>query len=307
MTESNSKHSKRRVNGVLLFDKPLGISSNTALQQVKRLYHAQKAGHTGVLDPLATGLLPICFGEATKFAQYLLDADKAYTATVYLGKATSTGDAEGEVIEKSDVIPDENTFQAACQAFLGEIQQIPPMYSALKHQGRALYDYARRGIHIDRPPRDVVIHQIQIQSFRQPETVLDIKCSKGTYIRTLAEDIARHAGTVAHLTALRRTATAGFDIQNAYDWHTLENLNQEALDALLLPCDAGLRHLPEIILDNAQIQALQQGKKVAFHINQSIISSFRVYNHEKRFIGLVQYVSGSLKAQRLMSTEAERC
>ncbi|MBO7081544.1 MAG: tRNA pseudouridine(55) synthase TruB [Neisseriaceae bacterium] len=307
MTESNSKHSKRRVNGVLLFDKPLGISSNTALQQVKRLYHAQKAGHTGVLDPLATGLLPICFGEATKFAQYLLDADKAYTATVYLGKATSTGDAEGEVIEKSDVIPDENTFQAACDAFLGEIQQIPPMYSALKHQGRALYDYARQGIHIDRPPRDVVIHQIQIQSFRQPETVLDIKCSKGTYIRTLAEDIARHAGTVAHLTALRRTATAGFDIQNAYDWHTLENLNQEALDALLLPCDAGLRHLPEIILDNAQIQALQQGEKVAFHTNQSIISSFRVYNHEKRFIGLVQYISGSLKAQRLMSTEAERC
>lgn len=205
-----SSASKRALSGVLLLDKPVGVSSNTALQKARRLFGAQKAGHTGVLDPLASGLLPICFGEATKFAQYLLDADKAYTATMKLGEATTTGDAEGDIIATSDCAVSAEAFQAACTRFTGPVRQVPPMFSALKHEGRPLYEYARKGIVIERKPRDICIHAIDIEVFSPPLARIAVRCSKGTYIRTLSEDIAKHIGTFAHLTALRRTATAGF-------------------------------------------------------------------------------------------------
>ncbi len=205
-----AKPTKRPVNGVLLLDKPEGLSSNTALQKARRLFRAEKAGHTGVLDPLATGLLPVCFGEATKFAQYLIDADKAYTATLKLGEASSTGDAEGEIIATARADISLSEFQTACQALTGDIRQVPPMFSALKHEGKPLYEYARKGIVIERKARDITIYSIDITEFDAPKAVIDVRCSKGTYIRTLSEDIAKHIGTFAHLTALRRTETAGF-------------------------------------------------------------------------------------------------
>ncbi|MDO5685841.1 MAG: tRNA pseudouridine(55) synthase TruB [Neisseria sp.] len=296
---------KRRLNGVLLLDKASGVSSNTALQQVRRLYRAEKAGHTGVLDPLAGGLLPICFGEATKFAQYLLDADKAYCATLKLGEQTATGDAEGEIIAHTDHMPSLDTFQAACNAFLGEIEQIPPMYSALKHQGRALYDYARQGITIERQPRRVSIHALHLRAYAPPVARLDVTCSKGTYIRTLAEDIARHAGTLAHLSALRRTATAGFRLEAAHEFAYLQGLDETERDALLLPCDSMLPHIPAITLPESDIVRLQCGQTVHWTENNAIISVFRVYNAQKTFIGLAQTGTGCLKALRLMSTEAK--
>ena len=305
MTDAKIKN-KRRINGVLLLDKAVGLSSNAALQQVRRLYNAQKAGHTGVLDPAASGLLPICFGEATKFAQYLLDADKTYIATLRTGASTDTGDAEGVITQTCDFLPDEQTFQAACNDFLGESEQIPPMYSALKYQGRALYDYARSGIEIERKSRLIHIKNIEILSFRLPEIILSISCSKGTYIRVLAEDIAKKAGTLAHLTALRRTATAGFIIEQAHSYEKLNTLNEQELDNLLLPCEAGLTHLPEMILPDKDICALQQGKILQVYENQDIMRPFRIYTSKKRFIGLAQNFSGILKPLRLMSTEAER-
>ena len=243
------KPPKRKISGVLLLDKAVGISSNTALQQVRRLYRAEKAGHTGVLDPLAGGLLPVCFGEAAKFAQYLLDADKAYTAALQLGTATATGDAEGEVVAsgRSDVSAAE--FQAACAALTGAVRQVPPMFSALKHEGRPLYEYARKGIVIERKPRDIVIRRIDIREFAPPHAVIDVSCSKGTYIRTLAEDIAKQLGTYAHLTALRRTASAGFSVDDAHTYDQLSALTEAERDALLLPCDAMLAHLPRLNAD----------------------------------------------------------
>ena len=238
-----AKPSKRPVCGVLLLDKPLHLSSNTALQQARRLYRAEKAGHTGVLDPLATGVLPVCFGEATKFAQYLLDADKAYTATLKLGEASTTGDAEGDIIAtgRSDISLSE--FQAACTALTGNIRQVPPMFSALKHNGKPLYEYARQGITIERKPRDITIRQITVQDFAPPHATIAVQCSKGTYIRTLAEDIAKQLGTYAHLTALRRTATAGFDIAQTHTLDALAALSEAERDALLLPCDALMHYL----------------------------------------------------------------
>ena len=229
-----SKPPKRPINGVLLLDKPQGVSSNTALQQACRLYQAEKAGHTGVLDPLATGLLPICFGEATKFAQYLLDADKAYFATLKLGEATTTGDAEGDIIDTARADISLAEFQAACQALTGDIRQVPPMFSALKHQGKPLYEYARQGIVIERKPRDITIQSINIIEFAAPQAVIDVHCSKGTYIRALARDIGEALGSGAYLTALCRTRVGDVrieecieldDFQSWLDGQTIENNN----------------------------------------------------------------------------------
>ena len=303
----NTKPPKRPVNGVLLLDKPQGLSSNTALQKARRLYRAEKAGHTGVLDPLATGLLPVCFGEATKFAQYLLDADKAYTATLKLGEASSTGDAEGEIIAtaRADISPEE--FQTACQALTGAIRQVPPMFSALKHEGRPLYEYARKGIVIERKARDITIYSINVEAFDAPQAVINVRCSKGTYIRTLSEDIAKHINTFAHLTALRRTETAGFTIAQSHSLEALEALSEAARDALLLPCDALVQHLPCITLDGESVKMLKFGQQPEFHtVNLSADTPIRVYSENGEFIGLADYLADKsrLKAVRLMNTAA---
>ncbi len=298
------KPQKRPLNGVLLLDKASGLSSNSALQQARRLYRAEKAGHTGVLDPLATGLLPICFGEATKFAQYLLDADKAYLATLRLGQATDTGDAEGNITATSNTPVSQTDFQAACEQHLGEQQQLPPMYSALKHQGKPLYQYARQGIEIPRQPRSVRIHSIRILHFQPPQAEISVACSKGTYIRTLAEDIARSAGTLAHLTALRRTATAGFHIEHSHSLAELTPLSEAERDALLLPCDALVQHLPAHTLPEHTIRALRFGQNPAAPQGLPENAPLRIYSETGRFIGLAAAQSGHLKAVRLMNTQA---
>ena len=304
MTTATTRPPKRPVHGVLLLDKPLGISSNTALQRARRLYRAEKAGHTGVLDPLASGLLPVCFGEAAKFAQYLLDADKAYTATLKLGEATTTGDAEGDIIAtaRSDIAL--NEFKQACTALTGAIRQVPPMFSALKHEGKPLYEYARQGITIERKARDITIYQINISDFAPPFATLDVRCSKGTYIRTLAEDIAKHIGTFAHLSALRRTTTAGFSVANAHTLDHLAELDENARDALLLPCDALVAHLPRIDVSADTARDVHCGRLPAWTGAAPAHTPLRAYAPCGGFVGLVSYspAHGTLKAVRLMST-----
>ena len=306
ITAPKPKLPKRRLNGVLLLDKPQGLSSNTALQQARRLFAAEKAGHTGVLDPLATGLLPVCFGEATKFAQYLLDADKAYSATLKLGEATSTGDAEGEVVATARADMDLAEFQAACAALTGSIRQVPPMFSALKHEGKPLYEYARKGIVIERKARDITIYQIDITAFAPPAAQINVLCSKGTYIRTLSEDIAKHMGTLAHLTGLRRTATAGFDIAQSHTLEDLAALNETGRDALLLPCDVLVQHLPRLVLTPEQVKLLKFGQKPASTV-LAADTPWRAYSEQGEFVGLVAYLprEGCLKAVRLMNTAAD--
>lgn len=300
----NPKSSKRAISGVLLLDKPVGISSNLALQKARRLFNAEKAGHTGVLDPLASGLLPVCLGEATKFAQYLLDADKAYTATLKLGEATTTGDAEGEIIDVADKIIELIDFQAACAALTGEIRQVPPMFSALKHEGKPLYEYARQGIVIERKPRDITIYQIDIIEFNFPKAVIDVRCSKGTYIRTLSEDIAKKINSFAHLTALRRIATAGFEIEQTHTLDKLSHLSESERDALLLPCDALVQHLPRVDLDDDSVKKLRFGQTVPFSGSLKSNTPVRAYGLAGEFAGLVEYFNhhDCLKAVRLMNT-----
>ena len=306
ITAPKPKLPKRRLNGVLLLDKPQGLSSNTALQQARRLFAAEKAGHTGVLDPLATGLLPVCFGEATKFAQYLLDADKAYSAMLKLGEATSTGDAEGEVVATARADMDLAEFQAACAALTGAIRQVPPMFSAIKHEGKPLYEYARKGIVIERKARDITIYQIDITAFAPPAAQINVRCSKGTYIRTLSEDIAKHMGTLAHLTGLRRTATAGFDIAQSHTLEDLAALSETGRDALLLPCDVLVQHLPRLVLTAEQVKLLKFGQKPASTV-LAADTPWRAYSEQGEFVGLVAYLprEGCLKAVRLMNTAAD--
>jgi len=241
---------RRAVHGVLLLDKPLGVSSNGALQQAKRLFRAEKAGHTGTLDPLATGLLPLCFGAATKFSQASLDADKAYRATLKLGITTSTADGEGEVLRERPVAVSREQVDAACRSFIGEIAQVPPMHSALKHEGRALYSLARVGIEVERAARPVTIHAIAIVEWRHDTLVIDVRCSKGTYIRTLAADLGEALGCGAHLAALRRTASGALSIADAHTLDSLAALDEDARDALLLPADTLLADWPEVRLDD---------------------------------------------------------
>ncbi|UOP05237.1 tRNA pseudouridine(55) synthase TruB [Conchiformibius kuhniae] len=299
----NPKPPKRRINGVLLLDKPVGISSNAALQRARWLYRAEKAGHTGVLDPLASGLLPVCFGEAAKFAQYLLDADKAYTAALRFGAATATGDAEGEIVATARSNIDRAEFQAACAALTGRIRQVPPMFSALKHQGKPLYEYARQGIVIERKAREIEIYQIDIQEFSPPDAVIGVHCGKGTYIRTLAEDLAKQTDTFAYLTALRRTATAGFSVRQAYTLDALAALDETARDALLLPCDALVAHLPRIDVDDTAADDLRCGRLAVWTGAAPPHTPLRTYDTAGRFVGLAAYAPerGCLKAVRLMS------
>lgn len=295
---------RRKLDGVLLLDKALGISSNHALQAARRLYRAEKAGHTGTLDPLATGLLPLCFGEATKFSGELLNADKRYVATVQLGLTTDTADAEGSVLQCRPVTSSLADVEAALAAFVGELDQVPPMYSALKRDGRPLYEYARAGIEVDRAARRVSIHELRLlhgqADFASGRFVFEVHCSKGTYVRTLAADIGDRLGCGAHLAALRRTGIGALDVAQAYSLPMLESLSAEARDALLLPPDSLLASLAEARLDVADAARLRHGQAVRWSGEEG--SRLRVYDAERCFIGICrQSADGWLQPQRLVA------
>jgi len=290
---------RRAVHGVLLLDKPLGLSSNDALQKAKRLFRAEKAGHTGTLDPLATGLLPLCFGAATKFAQVSLEADKAYRATLCLGRTTSTGDAEGELLQVREVQVDRAAIDAACLRFTGAIEQVPPMYSALKHEGRALYDYARAGIEVPRAARAVTIHRIDIVEWQHELLVLDVRCSKGTYIRTLAEDIGRQLGCGAHLAALRRTSSGALSVADAVTLEQLSALSEPERDALLLPADALLADWPRVHLPDDEAGRFLTGLRR--RVSLADAKAVRVYGPADAFLGSAHIAGGELIADRLLS------
>ncbi len=284
---------------MLLFDKPLQLSSNIALQKVRRLFRAEKAGHTGTLDPLATGLLPICFGEATKFTHALLDADKRYLATVRLGQRTSTGDAEGEIVEQRAVAVTADQLRQVLAAFTGEIQQLPPMYSALKHQGKPLYEYIRKGETVEREVRPVVIRELILQRREAEELVLDVLCSKGTYVRTLAEDIGEALGCGAHLTGLRRSGIGDFNLADARTLPQLEAMDEAQRDACLLPLDSLVLNLPKLELDVIQAGRLAQGQRLG--LTDDYPDGKRRLYVGREFIGLGDLATGRLSPSRLLS------
>ena len=290
---------RRTVHGVLLLDKPLGLSSNDALQKAKRLFRAEKAGHTGTLDPLATGLLPLCFGAATKFSQVSLDADKCYLATLCLGRTTTTGDTEGEVLHTRELRVDRAAVDAACARFTGRIEQVPPMHSALKHEGRALYAYARAGIEVERNPRSVEIHHIHVIDWQDDRLLLDVRCSKGTYIRTLAQDLGEALGCGAHLTALRRTASGGLSVDDAVTLDRLAELDEAGRDALLQPADALLAGWPRVQLPDDEAGRFLTGLRR--RVSLADAAAVRVYGPDDAFLGSAHIAGGELIADRLLS------
>ncbi len=295
-----SRSPRRPVHGVLLLDKPVGLSSQDALWQARRLLRAEKGGHTGTLDPLASGLLPLCFGAATKFAQVSLEADKAYRATLKLGVTRIGGDLEGEVLREREVRVDRPQLEAVLARHVGVIDQIPPMQSALKHQGRALYEYARAGIEVERAPRRVRIHRIDLVDWHFDEVVIDVSCSKGTYIRTLAEDVGEALGCGAHLSALRRTASGALRVEQAVSLPGLAALPEPERDALLRPVDALLQDWPLVRLAQAEAARFLSGlrRRVALEDRAAV----RVYGPEDRaFLGSAHIAGGELIADRLLS------
>jgi len=317
------KQSGRPLNGLLILDKPKGESSNHVLQTLKRLFKAAKAGHTGSLDPLATGLLPICFGEATKFSQFLLDSDKTYRVTAKLGIKTDTGDAEGEVIATCPISGvDEARLNSVLPDFMGSIDQIPPMYSALKHQGQPLYKLAREGIEIERKARQIKIYKLELLSFNDDEFELEVACSKGTYIRSLVEDIGEVLGCGAHVTILRRLQSGPF---HSDQMHTLESIEQllasggfEAIDTLLQPMSASVSHLPEILLDEATAHYLKLGQSVQCPeislisspassdkgVEEKIVQIWEKDENNKQFLGIGAVLEdGRLAPRRLIRLE----
>ena len=296
-----SRRPRRRVDGVLLLDKPAGLSSNAALQRAKRIYAAEKAGHTGTLDPLATGLLPLCFGEATKFAQALLDARKEYVATVRFGIATTTGDAEGEVVGRGAAATSRAEFEAILPQFIGRVMQRPPPYAALKFEGRSYYEYARAGVEIPRVPRAIEIQAIDVADWSPPLAVLRVACGKGTYIRVLAEDLAAAVGSCAHLAALRRVATGPFTLDGAVTLEALEAMDITARDALLLPADAPLAGVARLDVDAPTAQALVEGRVGGVPLEAC--GKHRCYGPGGRFLGLVECSGGTLRALRLSRTD----
>ncbi|HEX8986748.1 MAG TPA: tRNA pseudouridine(55) synthase TruB [Rhodocyclaceae bacterium] len=296
---------RRAVNGVLLLDKPQGLSSNDALQKARRLFNAAKAGHTGTLDPMATGLLPLCFGEATKFAGELLDADKAYAATVRLGITTDTADAEGQVLETRPVTATEGEVLAVLERFRGEIEQVPPMHSALKRDGKPLYEYARAGIEVERAARRVTIHALELSNWQGDRFDLDVSCSKGTYIRTLAADIGAALGCGAHLTALRRTRIGGLELAGAVTLAALEDMDMPARDVRLFAADALLAELPRADLDAAGAGRLLHGQGVRWA--GAAGGRWRCYAADGAFLGIAETSpDGWLNPKRLVAANAEQ-
>jgi tRNA pseudouridine55 synthase len=290
---------KEHVDGVLLLDKPVGISSNAALQRARRSLGAAKAGHTGTLDPLASGLLPLAFGESTKFSQSLLDADKAYEAVVRLGVTTTTGDAEGEVLETRPVSVGPEAIVAIAERFLGEVEQLPPMYSALKHAGKPLYAYAREGVDIERKRRTVRIHALSCTPLDAEHFRLVVRCSKGTYVRTLGEDIGHALGCGAHLSALRRTAIGRFSIDDAVSLDAVESAGLGAR-GLLLPVDALIGEVPVLELVDTHASAIRNGQPA--QLEALAPGQYRLY-HAGQFLGLGEVDGGAcLRSRRLVNT-----
>ncbi len=299
---------RRQVNGILLLDKPAEMTSNGALQRVKRLFNAKKAGHTGSLDPIATGMLPICFGEATKFSQFLLDSDKSYHVVAKLGVQTTTGDTEGEVVEVKPIVGvTDERVTAVMQGFMGDIQQIPPMYSAIKHQGKPLYELARRGIQIERKPRHVHIFDIELLDLTTDELTFRVHCSKGTYIRTLVEDIAAQLGCGAHVVELRRIAVTPYGDARMYTLPALEKIYQEAgldaLDSCLLPVETAVQLFPTVQLSTAAAFYLRMGQPIrtTLPVNSVLV---RLVSEDARFLGIGEVMSdGRVKPHRLVSQQ----
>ncbi|MDR5875049.1 tRNA pseudouridine(55) synthase TruB [Vreelandella gomseomensis] len=296
------------VNGIVLLDKPKGLSSNHALQRVRRLFDAQKAGHTGTLDPMATGLLPICLGEATKFSAHLLEADKVYRTRVELGVITDTGDAEGTAIERHDV-PElaAQDIETVLTRFRGEIDQVPPMYSALKHQGKKLYELAREGKQVERAARRVSVYDARLLSFEGTAFELEVSCSKGTYIRTLAEDIGKALGCGGHISQLRRLKTGPFDGDAMWTLEALEALaDQTAREAELMPVDVLVDHLPSLVVDESGYGRLAHGQSARLAIGDALPPEAlaRLY-YAEAFIGLgVVKGAQEVAPKRLLSTVA---
>lgn len=285
------KRTWKRVDGVLLLDKPLGLTSNDALQKVRRLFSAAKGGHTGTLDPLATGLLPLCFGEATKFSADLLDADKTYEAVLQLGVTTDSGDAEGRVTATATVDVKNEQISAVLPQFIGHIAQVPPMYSALKRDGRPLYELARQGIEVEREERAVTIYAIDCLDFSGETLTLRVACSKGTYIRVLAADIGKALGCGAHLAALRRTVVGDIQLDKAVTLAELEGLDEAGRMAHLLPVDALLQSLPEVVVEGLEAERFRHGNPVALPLG--LAGKIRVYA-DGRLIGVGEPGGGAM-------------
>ena len=315
------------VNGVLLFNKPPILSSNVALQKIKKIYNASKAGHTGTLDPLATGLLPICFGEATKFSRFLLDADKEYIATIKLGETTTTYDAEGEILERKEVLVNNQDIKLAIQGFLGKISQIPPIYSALKVNGKHLYQYARNNQEVAIQSREITITEIEIISWSRDLSDLSIAkmveglnilgnesflsntdktfkirvlCSKGTYIRTLAHDIGIKLGCGAHLIGLIRTKTGGFDLDKDVNLDNLLQMLPEELHKLLLPVDVLVSELARLDLNDEEFSYIKDGRAINNTYNIHETKLLKLY-YKDRFLGVAQALNNEIKSERLMN------
>lgn len=294
---------RRRVDGVLLLDKPAGMTSNAALQRAKRVMRAEKAGHTGTLDPAATGLIALCFGEATKFSAGLLDADKTYEAVVKLGVTTRTGDSEGEVLAVKPVHVSEAAVASALSRFRGRILQTPPMHSAIKIAGTPLYAYARKGVEVERQPRVVEIHTLELKGLEGDELRLTIHCGKGTYIRTLAEDIGNVLGCGAHLSALRRTGVGPFRLDDALDLESLEGTPDSAMPDCLLPVDALVSGLPRIVLGHRQARRMLHGQPVMTEANRPA-GPVRLYDEDGGFLGVGDVVEGGLvNPRRLLAQD----
>lgn len=299
-----AKKKGRDLHGIILLDKPQGGSSNGVMQQVKRYFQANKAGHTGALDPLATGMLPICFGEATKFSQHLLDADKCYLVTAKLGERTDTSDAEGEVIAVKSVNVNLAQIKEALPHFTGDLQQVPTMFSALKHQGKPLYEYARAGITVEREARPITIFSLEFIEYQAPYLTLSVYCSKGTYIRTLIDDLGEYLGCGAHVTMLRRTKVANYPYSAMVTMEQLAQLAQQqdfaALDALLLPMDTAIADLPQLMLSLEQAQKLIFGQRIKLEPSPAA-ALYRIYDENSRFLGVAEVINSVLHPRRLVN------
>ena len=300
-TNSGVRRRWRRVDGVLLLDKPSGMTSNSALQGARRLFSAAKAGHTGTLDPLATGLLPVCFGEATKFSADLLDADKTYETDVLLGVTTDTGDADGLGLSRRDVDVSREKLESVLSGLRGQISQVPPMYSALKRDGRPLYELARQGIEVERAAREVTIDELQLLEFAGERCKLRVSCSKGTYIRTLVEDIGVALGCGAHLTALRRLRVGDLEVSQAVTLDQLVGVAEEARDRFLMPPDSLLTSLPAVLLNEEAANRFSHGNPVATE-NVDAQGKCRVYASDSRLLGVgLIDAAGRVHPRRLVS------